>query len=78
MTYNYGSNMITQDISTPVVFQTGAVHSDSGSATQYARGSWQPFDQGIELLPGSWQKLYSFGTPITYYTIEEGTVNFIH
>ena len=51
MTYNYGSNEITQDIATPVVFQTGAVYSDSETATHYARGSWQPFVQNIALLP---------------------------
>jgi hypothetical protein len=78
MTYNYGSNEITQDIDTPVVFQTGAVYSDSGTATHYARGSWQPFVQGIELLPGSWHFMFNDGTPITYYTIDAGITNYIH
>jgi hypothetical protein len=78
ITYHYGSNEITQNIATPVVFQTGPVVSDSGSATQYARGSWQPFVQNIELLPGSWHFRFNDGTPITYYTIEAGILNHIH
>jgi hypothetical protein len=64
MTYNYGTNEITQDISTPVLFQTGAVYSMSNTATQYARGSWNPFVQGIELLHGSWHFKINDGTPI--------------
>lgn len=78
MAYNAGTQELTQDIATPVVFQTGAVHSDSGAATQYAQGSWQPFTQDVELLPGSWHFTFSDGTPVTYYTIAGGTVNHIH
>ena len=78
MTYNYGSEEITQDVSTPVVFQTGAVYSDSDTATQYAQGSWQAFTQDVELLPGNWHFTFSDGTPVTYYTVVAGTVNHIH
>jgi hypothetical protein len=78
MSYNTGSVEMTQDIATPVVFQTGAVHSDSGTATQYAQGSWQPFVQDVELLPGTWHFTFSDGTPVTYYPIAAGVVNHIH
>ncbi len=78
VTYNNGSNQITQDVAIPFVFQTGAVHSESGNVTKYARGSWQTFIQDIELLPGSWHFKFSDGTPITYYTIVEGIDNNIH
>jgi hypothetical protein len=78
MAYNTGSEQLTQDVATPVVFQTGAVHSDTGTATQYAQGSWQPFTQDVELLPGLWHFTFSDATPVTYYTIVAGTVNHIH
>ncbi len=78
MSYHSGSVEKTQDIATPVVFQTGAVHSDSVTATQYAQGSWQPFIQDVELLPGSWHFTFNDGTPVTYYPITGGTVNPIH
>jgi hypothetical protein len=78
MTYNYGSNEITQNVASQYLFQTGAVFSDSGTATKYARGSWQPFIQGIELLSGSWHFTFSDGTPITYYNIVSGTDYHIH
>ncbi len=77
MTYNYSSVEITQDVSTPVVFQTGAVHSDSGNATQYSLTSWHTFTQDIELLPGKWHFKFSDATPLQY-TIVAGTVNHIH
>ncbi|HET7237060.1 MAG TPA: hypothetical protein VFK59_11595 [Actinomycetota bacterium] len=78
MTYHAGAQELTQSIATPVVFQTGAVHSDSGTATQYAQGSWQPFVQDVELLPGSWHFSFNDGNPVTYYTIVGGVVNHIH
>ena len=78
MTYNFGSNEITQNVSNPFVFQTGAVYSNSGAATQYARGSWQTFVQNIELLSGNWQFRFNDGTPITNYIIGAGIVNSIH
>ena len=60
-------------------FQTGAVFSESGTCARYAQGSWQPFVQGIELLPGStWHFRFIDGTPLTYYTIVAGNVNIIH
>lgn len=78
VTYNSGSSTIVQDISTPVLFQTGSVYSESGAATRYARGSWQTFVQGVELMPGDWKFKFNDGTPITYYTITAGEENIIH
>ncbi len=78
MSYHGASQEITQDVSTPVVFQTGSVFSSSGFATQYAQGSWQPFAQFVQLLPGYWHFKFSDGTPIMYYTISAGTVNYIY
>lgn len=78
MSYHAASEEKTQDVSTPIVFQTGAVHSDSGTATQYAQGSWQPFTQDVELLPGYWHFSFSDGTPVTYYTVVGGSLNHIH
>jgi hypothetical protein len=84
ITYNNGSQELSPVVSTTsgidnFYFQTGSVHSDSGTATQYATSSWQPFTQDIELMPGSsWHFSFSDGTPTTYYTIVAGTVNHIH
>jgi hypothetical protein len=78
MAYNAGSQELTQNIATPVVFQTGAVYSDSGTATQYAQGSWQPFIQDVELLPGNWHFTFNDATPQTDYPILGGVVNHIH
>ena len=39
-------------VSTPIVaFQTGQVHSDSGTAVQYYAGGWRSFAQEMQLLP---------------------------
>ena len=78
MTYHAGSQELTQDIATPVVFQTGAVHSGTETATQYAQGSWQPFTQDVELLPGQWHFTFSDNQSVTPYTINAGVVNPIH
>lgn len=60
-----------------VVFQTGSVHSDSGTCTQYYAGGWKPFTQDMELLPGSYSFKFT-GFPQKKYKINAGTVNHIH
>jgi len=76
-TVNSTSQQITQNIATPVVFQTGSVHSDSGTCTQYSTGSWRPFVQDMQLLPGNYTFTFT-GFPNTVYPVTAGTVNHIH
>lgn len=77
---NYGgtSQTITQSIVTPFVFQTGAVHSDSGSCVKWANGSWKTFVQDMEIFPGSYKFVFNDATPTTVYAIAAGVVNTIH
>ena len=59
--YSGNFNEKTQDIGVdPVVkFHTGLVHSESGTCTGVHSGSWIPFTQDMELLPGEYS--FSFG-----------------
>jgi len=60
-----------------VSFQTGRVHSDSVTCTQYYANGWKAFTQDMELLPGSYAFQFS-GWPQTPYAISGATVNHIH
>jgi hypothetical protein len=61
-----------------VVFQTGQVHSDSATATQYYASGWKPFTQDMELLPSSYTFRFNDGTTQTIINIIAATNNSIH
>jgi hypothetical protein len=65
MKYEGGRVQKQQDISADpnVVFQTGAVISDSATCTQYYASGWRPFTQAMQILPGSYTFKFSEGLP---------------
>jgi hypothetical protein len=79
ITHAFATQQKDQNIGTSqiVVFQTGKVHSDSGTSTQYYIGGWHPFAQDMELLPGFYPFTFT-GFPQTNYTITAGVTNYIH
>jgi hypothetical protein len=80
MNYAFARQEKSQNVAAnpTVVFQTGKVHSDSSSCTQYYAGGWRAFIQDIELLPTTYTFRFNDGASDTPHTIITGTVNPIH
>jgi hypothetical protein len=80
MNYAFARQEKTQNITTnpTVVFQTGQVHSDSGSCTYYYSGGWRAFTQDMELLPLTYTFRFNDKTSDTSFAIITGTVTHIH
>ncbi len=78
--YAFGRVTKTQNVSSnaTVVFQTGLVHSGTGTCIQYYGGAWRTFTNDMELLAGSWNFKFNDGTPNTVSTIAAGVINNIH
>jgi len=63
--YNHTSQQKTQNISTPVTFQTGQVHWTGASPSPVKAslgGKWVGFTQDMELLPGNYKFVFGDGS----------------
>jgi YD repeat-containing protein len=80
MNYAFARQEKAQNIAVDptIVFQTGQVHSDSDSCTNYYAGGWRVFTQDMELLPLTYTFRFNDGTSDTSYAIITGTVTHIH
>ena len=80
MNYGFARQEKAQNVAADptVVFNTGRVHSDSGSCSQYYAGGWRTFTQDMELLPIAYTFRFNDGTSDSLYTVIIGTVNHIH
>ncbi len=81
MTYAFGRQQLNgQDVNAnpTVTFQTGHVHSDSGTAVQYYAGGWRSFVQDMQLLPASYTFHFNDGSPNQAYPVVGGMMNAIH
>ena len=66
-------------VSTPIVaFQTGQVHSESGTAVQYYAGGWRSFAQEMQMLPVSYTFHFNDASPNQTFAIAAGVTNSIH
>ena len=70
VSYAFARQEKSQNVSSnpTVVFQTGQVHSDLGTATLYYSGGWRTFTQDMELLPLTYTFHFS-DFPETNYSI---------
>ena len=80
MNYAFARKEKSQNITSDpiVVFNTGQIHSDSGSCTNYYAGGWRVFFQDMELLPATYTFRFNDGSPEGAFTITSGTINHIH
>lgn len=72
------NGVVISGTSDTVTFQTGSVHSDSGTADAYYAAGWRTFTNDMELLPGTYTFGFNDSTGNTQYTLNGGTVNHIH
>ncbi|HEX76467.1 MAG TPA: hypothetical protein G4O12_07840 [Dehalococcoidia bacterium] len=73
-TQSKSQNVATNPV---VIFQTGSVHSDSGTCINYYAGGWKSFSQDMQLLPGTYAFRLKDGT-VHKNSILANTVNHIH
>ncbi|MBN1194169.1 MAG: hypothetical protein JXA08_02285, partial [Methanomicrobiaceae archaeon] len=78
----YNGHTLTEiltDPSSPLIFQTGSMHSVSGTCTNYqVTNGWEDFTQDIELLPGEVKFKFSDINGAQKYTVTAGGVIEIH
>jgi len=78
MTYTSTSQEMTQNVATPVIFQTGRVVSGGYAVKASLGGAWVTYTSpGMELLPGTYNFVFSAGAPggtSQSVTVTAGTV----